>query len=61
MEKGGSLSFFYHPELLNPKLKIKDVKEIIKFITGIKEENQRFNLSFNFYSQNRVRFWAEHF
>ena len=63
MEKGGSLSFLYHPELLNPKLTIKDVKEIIKFITGIKEENQRFNLSFNFYSYSNSSdeslFWKE--
>ena len=50
MEKSDFIILYYHPELLNPKLKIKDVKEIIKDITGIKEENQRFHLSFEFYS-----------
>jgi ubiquitin len=50
MEKSDFIRILDHPELLNPKLKIKDVKEIIKDITGIKEENQRFHLSFEFYS-----------
>ena len=63
MEKSDFIILYYHPELLNPKLKIKDVKEIIKDITGIKEENQRFHLSFEFYSysdySNERLFWNQ--
>ena len=55
-------SFYFsdYPELINPNLKVKDIKRIIKDKTGIKEENQRFNISFdNFYGQdvNEAQFW----
>ena len=40
--EGIHLSFY--PEMINPNLKIKDVKMIIKNKTGIKEENQRFRI-----------------
>ena len=40
--EGIHLSFY--PEMINPNLKIKDVKMIIKNETGIKEENQRFRI-----------------
>ena len=48
-----------YPELINPKLKIKDVKQIINKITGIEEENQRFILNFDFqsYSNNESLLW----
>ena len=62
MEKSDFIRILDHPELLNPKLKIKDVNEIIKDITGIKEENQRFNLSFELYSysySNESLFWDQ--
>ena len=36
------------PELIKPNLKIKDIKRIIKEKTGIKNENQRFHVYFEF-------------
>ena len=36
------------PELINPNLKFKDIKRIIKEKTGIKEVNQRFHVFFEF-------------
>ena len=41
------ISFSHCPELLNPNLKVKDVKKIIKDKTGIKEENQKFRVTYN--------------
>ena len=41
------IKFSDYPELIAPNLKMKDIKRIIKNKTGIKEENQRFNVSFN--------------
>lgn len=41
------MSYFYFyesPELLDPNLTIKRLKRIIKNITKIKEENQRFKI-----------------
>ena len=48
-----------HKELMNPNLKVKDVKKVIKNITGIKETNQRIKLSFDFYeySSEESLFW----
>ena len=48
-----------HKELMNPNLKVKDVKKIIKNITGIKETNQRIKLSFDFskHSSEESLFW----
>ena len=50
------------PELMKPNLLMKDVKKIIKNKTGIKEEDQRFHVYFdyiNFYYQNNDEklFW----
>ena len=45
MEK---ITFFNCPELINPNLKTKDIKRIIKEKTGIKEENQRLHVYFEF-------------
>jgi len=45
---------------LNPNLKIKDVKKIIKDKTGIKEENQKFRVTQNNYyrdSIDDIPFW----
>ena len=52
--------FSNYPELINPNLKIKDIKRIIKDKTGIKEENQKFKISFdNFFGQEveEGQFW----
>ena len=45
MEK---IEFSDCPELINPNIKIKDVKRLIKNKTGIKEENQRFHVYFDY-------------
>ena len=42
------IKFSECPELLNPKLTMKDIKMIIKDKTGIAEENQRFHVFFDF-------------
>ena len=52
MEK---ITFYECPELINPNIKIKDIKKIIKNKTGIKEENQRFHVYFNY-----INFMAYH-
>ena len=55
-----SFHFSDYPELINPNLKVKDIKRIIKDKTGIKGENQRFKISFdNFYGHevNEAQFW----
>jgi hypothetical protein len=54
--------FSNYPELINmmkPNFKMKDMKKKIKEITGIKEENQRFTISFEFDEQenNETSFW----
>ena len=46
------LSFQYFIELINPEIKMKDVKRILKERTGIKEENQRFQVSFKYDGQS---------
>ena len=54
MEK---ITFFNCPELINPNLKTKDIKRIIKEKTGIIEENQRFHVYFdsiNFHYYNSM-------
>lgn len=50
------IAFLVHQELFNKKLLVKDVKKIIKNITGIKEENQRIKVSFNINDDNNY-FW----
>ena len=57
-----SIRFSSCPELINPKLKMKDIKKIIKEKTGIIEGNQRFHVYFdylNFYSDldDEKEFW----
>ena len=50
-----------YKELINPNLKVKDVKKIIKGITGISEENIRFKVSLNFFSMHLSEeslFWS---
>ena len=42
------IKFSECPELLNPKLTMNDIKMIIKYKTGIAEENQRFHVFFDF-------------
>ena len=41
------ISFSNHPELINPNLKVKDIKKIIKDQIGISEENLRFRVAFD--------------
>jgi ubiquitin C len=48
--------FIEHQELFDKNLMVMDVKEIIKNITGIKEENQRIKVSFNINDDNNY-FW----
>ena len=43
-----SISFFYYKEFINPKLKVKDVKQMIKDITGINLKDLRINLTYDF-------------
>ena len=50
------IAFLVHQELFDKKLLVKDVKKIIKNITGIKEENQRIKVSFNINDDNDY-FW----
>lgn len=50
------LFFLEHQELFDKNLMVKDVKKIIKNITGIKEENQRIKVSFNINDDNNY-FW----
>ena len=48
-----TIKFSDCPELIDPDLKMKDIKKIIKDKTGITEENQRIHVYFNFFD-----FWA---
>lgn len=50
------IAFLVHQELFNKNLLVKDVKKIIKNITGIKEENQRIKVSFNINDDDNY-FW----
>ena len=53
------IQFSTCPEIINPNLKVKDVKTIIKNKTGIKEENQRLRVSFDYFDQSNSEqpFW----
>ena len=56
------IKFADFPEIMNKNLKIKDIKRIIKDKTGIKEENQRFQVNiesdlFNFHLDEERQFW----
>ena len=54
------LSFRYYKEFVNPNLKIKEIKQIIKGITGLNEKDIRFKLECdldnNSYGQDEL-FW----
>jgi ubiquitin C len=50
------IAFLVHQELFDKKLLVKDVKKIIKNITGIKEKNQRIKVSFNINDDDNY-FW----
>ena len=50
------IAFLEHQELFDKNLMVKDVKKIIKNITGIKEENQRIKVSFNINDDDNY-FW----
>ena len=56
MEKFFNIYFGEHQELFNINLLVKDVKKIIKNITGIEENNQRIAVSFNINGENNY-FW----
>ena len=48
-----------HPELIDPFLKIKDFRQLIKAKTGIKEENQRIELTIDFNHLNVENFFGD--
>ena len=56
MEQFYTIFFLQHPELFNQNLLVKDVKQIIKRITGIKIKNQRIGVSFNINEDDNY-FW----
>lgn len=47
-----------HPELINPNLKMKDAKKILKNITGINEENQIYQIVF-YFNNYEPYFWSD--
>jgi ubiquitin C len=52
------ISFDNHKELLNPFVKVKDIKKIIKEITGSDEENQQIDILLQLqYYHDEERFW----
>jgi len=60
-----TIKFSECPELFRSNLQMKDIKRIIKQKTGIKEENQRFHVNFNFLqfmyynTNNEESFWEK--
>ena len=50
------IHFLEHKELFNGNLLVKDVKKIIKEITGIQEENQNIKVSFKI-NEDDDYFW----
>ena len=52
----GIIYFLEHKELFNKNLLVKDVKKIIKDMSGIEEENQKIYVSFNINDDNNY-FW----
>ena len=52
----GIIYFLEHEELFNKNLLVKDVKKIIKDMSGIEEENQKIYVSFNINDDNNY-FW----
>ena len=57
MENSENIILSQYPQFISQNLKIKDVKNIIRDITGIKEENQKIQISFNFNAHNDESFW----
>lgn len=58
-DKNDHIYLARHKELLDPNLKVKDAKKILKGITGISEENILFKvyLDFSIYSPQERLFW----
>ena len=54
----GIIYFLEHKELFNDNLKVKDVKKIIKDISGIDEKNQKIQVSFNINEDDNY-FWND--
>ena len=60
MDESGTFGIIYfleHKELFNDNLKVKDVKKIIKDISGIEEKNQKIHVSFNINEDDNY-FWG---
>ena len=49
-----------YPDLINPKVKIKDVKQKIKGVAGVGGKNQKIRLAYEFdsFSYDDSFFWA---
>ena len=56
MEK---IKLYYNLELIKRKLPIKELKTIIKDKTGIKEENQRFNIWYEPFGTSGLEFFFD--
>ena len=57
MENGENIILSQYPQFISQNLKVKEVKNIIRNITGIKDENQKIQISFNFNASNDESFW----
>ena len=57
MENGENIILSQYPQFISQNLKVKEVKNIIRNITGIKDENQKMQISFNFNASNDESFW----
>ena len=57
MENGENIIVSQYPQFISQNLKVKEVKNIIRNITGIKDENQKIQISFNFNASNDESFW----
>ena len=57
MENGENIILSHYPQFISQNLKVKEIKNIIRNITGIKDENQKIQISFNFNASNDESFW----
>ena len=57
MENAENIILSQYPQFISQNLKVKEVKNIIRNITGIKDENQKIQISFNFNASNDESFW----
>ena len=57
MENGENIILSQYPQFISQNLKVKEIKNIIRNITGIKDENQKIQISFNFNASNDESFW----